>query len=78
MRVLDELISELGSSGLYTHFALGYMVASLDSFTQIVLIIMYLFYISLKAKEDPVAKTNLARFFAGYLSNEVVGTALPA
>lgn len=69
--MLDSLIDELQSIGLYSHAVLGYVVAGLDSFATVVSVVLYTIYIILSHRDDPTAKRNLARFFAGYLAHEL-------
>lgn len=76
--VFDGLLDELQSIGLYTHFAVGYVVAGLDSFATVISVLLYSIYIILSHRDDPNARRNLARFFAGYLAHEVGATILPA
>ena len=75
--LLDHIIEEASQFGFYTHILLGYIIASLDAFAQVVLIILYLFYMTHRAKEDPEARRDVARFFAGYLAREVGAAVLP-
>lgn len=74
----DYIIEEASQLGFYTHVVLGYIIASLDSFAQVVLIILYLFYMTYRAKEDPGTRRDVARFFTGYLAHEVKAAVLPA
>lgn len=76
--MLDSLIDELQSIGLYTHAVLGYVVAGLDSFATVVSVVLYSIYIILSHRDDPSARRNLARFFAGYLAHEIGASVLPA
>lgn len=76
--LFDYIIEEVSQLGFYTHVVLGYIIASLDSFAQVVLIILYLFYMTYRAKEEPGARRDAARFFAGYLAHEIGATILPA
>ena len=69
--VLDELLDELQSMGLYTHAVLGYVVASLDSFATVISVLLYSIYIILSHRDDSSAKRNLARFLAGFLAYEL-------
>lgn len=78
LRAFDYIVDEVSQLGFYTHFVLGYIIASLDSFTQVILIILYLFYMTYRAKEDPGTRRDAARFFAGYLAHEVKAAVLPA
>lgn len=72
--VLDYIIEEASQLGFYTHAILGYVVAGLDSFAAAVLVLLYSIYIILSHRDDPNARRNLARFFAGYLAHEVGAT----
>lgn len=74
----DYIIEEASQLGFYTHAVLGYIIASLDTFSQVILIILYLFYMTYRAKEDPGARRDAARFFTGYLAHEVKAAVLPA
>lgn len=74
----DELLDELQSIGLYTHAVLGYVVASLDSFATVISVLLYSIYIILSHRDDPGARRNLARFFAGFLAHELGKSILPA
>lgn len=76
--VFDELLDELQSIGLYTHAILGYVVASLDSFTAVISVLLYSIYIILSHRDDSNAKRNLARFLAGFLAYELGKSILPA
>lgn len=76
--VFDGLLDEFQSIGLYTHFAVGYAVASLDSFATVISVLLYSIYIILSHRDDPNARRNLARFFAGFLAYEFGKSILPA
>jgi len=75
--IFKSFLEELGRVGIYTHTLLGYITASLDPFAQVVLIILYLFYMSWKAKRDEGAYGDVAKFMAGYLAHEL-GIAITA
>ena len=76
--VFDELLDEVKSVGLYTHAVLGYAVAGLDSFAAVISVLLYSIYIILSHRDDPSARRNLARFFAGFLGYELGKSILPA
>lgn len=76
--VLDSLLDEIQSLGLYTHSVLGYVVASLDSFATMISVLLYSIYIILSHRDDPGAKRNLARFLTGFLAHELGKSVLPA
>ena len=74
--LLDPIIDILGGLGVYTYGMFGWLTSRLDYVSQVLVVLMFTVYVTLKARDDPASISNYGYFLAGYFVG-AQGGALP-
>ncbi len=62
----DYILDLLSDKGIYTYFLFGALTTRIDTVAQIVVVLLFSLYVSLRSKSNPEVLNGLAQFTAGY------------
>jgi hypothetical protein len=62
----DYILDVLSDKGVYTHFLFGALTTRIDTVAQVIVVLLFSLYVSLRSKSNPEAVQGLAQFTAGY------------